>query len=144
MRLSMKVTLLFLSLLIAISCDAPDSNSVEKQASNEVLIDSIIRLSKSWSDSLDRQVQDIGEKINAPFSFLNIGNTYYPGSIVILCNERKDARRIERSELLQEMSCANDRGFIVCHKKTATGHKLRYSLRPHPTLNWVFRIERVN
>ena len=140
----MKVILLFLSTLITVSCSSPASESETNHISNDVLIDSIIVLSKSWSDSIDVEVEDLGRKIQEPYTFYPIGNSYYPQSILIKCKDGKDAQNIVKSELLKNMDCASESGFTVCHETNEKGYKLRYSLRPHPILNWIFRIERVN
>ena len=142
MRLLTKLTLLFLSILSVASCSSEKSN-LETPISNEIIIDSIIKLSSSWNDSIAIELKNIGKELNDPFTFQNIGNAYYPNSILIYCSEEENIELIRKSSLIEKMNCATDGGFLVCHEQSIKGFKLRYSIRPHPTLKWIFRIERV-
>lgn len=138
----MKVTLLFLSVIVLAACGSKKNNT-EASISNEELIDSIISLSVSWNDSLNAQIEGLGEALSKPFTFQNLDNEYSPNSILIFCSEKEHIEKIQKSPLLQNMKCANDDDFFVCHQKSINGFKIRYSIRPHPTLKWTFRIERV-
>jgi hypothetical protein len=140
----MKPTLLFLSILITFSCERPKPKTETDYISNEELIDSIIDLSTRWSDSIDIEIENIGVKLKAPYSFYNIGNSYHPRSILIKYDQEKKGQLIQNSTLLKELDCASDETFKVCHYRDDKGLKLRYSFMPHPTLKWIFRIERVN
>lgn len=140
----MKVIFLILSLFVFASCgENPEAIEEDRTATNEVIIDSILLESKNWKDSTEQIIEKLGNKLTQPYKFYSLGNKYDPNSIYITTSDSSNFEDLEKQLTTAETDVKSFGAYKVYFLNRDEPPNIRYSIRPHPVLNWVMSIEKV-
>jgi hypothetical protein len=144
MHLSMKGVFLTLSLLSLLSCGDRQKPVEEiKTVTNEMIIDSILLESKNWNDSTEQIIDRLGKQLKQPYRYYSTGNKYDPSSIYITSTDSTYFDHLKKHFSNKRTDVKSFGAYKVYYIKRKSRPDIRYSIRPHPLLNWVLSIERV-
>ena len=145
MHLLMKGVFLTLSLLSLLSCgDRQKPIEENEKVTNEMIVDSILLKSKNWNDSTIQTIDKFGKQLIEPYEYYSLGNKYDPNSIYITTKDSMRFDYLEKHFGSEETDIKSFGKYKVYYFNQDNGPDIRYSIRPHPLLNWVLSIERID
>lgn len=142
MHWSKKAILPILSLLLIIGCEArKERKRIHKQTQDSLIVDRLFTDLTNWSEESPKKIDSLGKQLSDEFTFYGFNNDYDQDAALFTASSQKQFSVLKEALQRYEFDCRSFKKYEVCTRKLPSGATINCSVRPHPTLEWVFSIK---